>query len=83
MEIDLGKEIMEMRECYRKGNTKHVTWRRTQLKGLLSFLAEKEVEIFRALNLDLGKNYVEAFRDEVGRISFFFFLDLGQAERYI
>ncbi|KAH1067163.1 hypothetical protein J1N35_032150 [Gossypium stocksii] len=66
MEKDLGKEIMEMRECYRKGNTRHVTWRRAQLKGLLSFLAEKEVEIFRALNLDLGKNYVEAFRDEVG-----------------
>nr|KJB55350.1 hypothetical protein B456_009G072900 [Gossypium raimondii]KJB55353.1 hypothetical protein B456_009G072900 [Gossypium raimondii] len=68
MEKDLGKEIMDMRECYRKGNTKHVTWRRAQLKGLLSFLEEKEVEIFRALNLDLGKNYVEAFRDEVGLI---------------
>lgn len=65
-----------MRECYRKGNTKHVTWRRAQLKGLLSFVEEKEVEIFRALNLDLGKNYVEAFRDEVWRISFFF-LDVG------
>ncbi|KAG4145001.1 hypothetical protein ERO13_D05G071900v2 [Gossypium hirsutum] len=68
MEKDLGKEIMDMRECYRKGNTKHVTWRRAQLKGLLSFVEEKEVEIFRALNLDLGKNYVEAFRDEVGLI---------------
>ncbi|KAE8657823.1 Aldehyde dehydrogenase family 3 member F1 [Hibiscus syriacus] len=66
MEKDLGKQIMEARESYRNGNTKPISWRRSQLQALKSFLLHYEVQIFRALNLDLGKHYVEAFRDEVG-----------------
>ncbi|KAE8700265.1 Copper/zinc superoxide dismutase 1 [Hibiscus syriacus] len=67
MERDLGKEIMEVRECHRNGNTKPISWRRSQLQALKTFLLHYEVQISRALNLDLGKHYVEAFRDEVGR----------------
>ncbi|XVF47397.1 hypothetical protein PTKIN_Ptkin03bG0105800 [Pterospermum kingtungense] len=62
----MEKEVMALRECYRSGKTKQMSWRRSQLRGLRDFLKEKEVEIFRALNQDLGKHYVEAFRDEVG-----------------
>ncbi|KAL4335767.1 hypothetical protein GQ457_07G036640 [Hibiscus cannabinus] len=65
-EKDLGREIMEMRECFRNGNTKPMSWRRSQLHALRSFLLDYELPILRALNLDLGKHYVEAFRDEVG-----------------
>ncbi|XVE60015.1 hypothetical protein DITRI_Ditri05aG0092800 [Diplodiscus trichospermus] len=65
-EKNLERQLMAMRECYKTGKTKQVSWRRSQLKGLQTFLKEKELEIFRALNLDLGKHYVESFRDEVG-----------------
>ncbi|XWS73538.1 hypothetical protein CRYUN_Cryun02cG0138100 [Craigia yunnanensis] len=63
---NLEKEVLAMRECYSTGKTKQVSWRRSQLKGLQTFLKEKEVQIFRSLKQDLGKHYVEAFRDEVG-----------------
>ncbi|KAL4331868.1 hypothetical protein GQ457_07G043430 [Hibiscus cannabinus] len=66
MEKGLGREIAETRQCYRNGSTKPISWRRSQLVALRSFLVDYEVQIFRALNLDLGKHYVEAFRDEVG-----------------
>ncbi|XP_022756266.1 aldehyde dehydrogenase family 3 member F1-like [Durio zibethinus] len=65
-EKNLEREVTAMRECYRSGKTKQESWRRSQLKGLQTFLKEKEVEIFRVLKQDLGKHYVEAFRDEVG-----------------
>ncbi|XP_017983746.1 PREDICTED: aldehyde dehydrogenase family 3 member F1 [Theobroma cacao] len=66
--IDLETDLKVMRECCRSGKTKELSWRRSQLKGLQTFLKENEVEIFRALRDDLGKHYVEAFRDEVGLI---------------
>lgn len=65
METNLEREVLAMRECYNSGKTKQGSWRRSQLKGLQAFLKEKEIEIFKALNQDLGKHYVEAFRDEV------------------
>ncbi|XLS62409.1 hypothetical protein HN51_016637 [Arachis hypogaea] len=52
-----------LREYYGSGETKKVSWRESQLKGLRRFLIEKE-DILKALMLDLGKHKVEAFRDE-------------------
>ncbi|OMO78009.1 Aldehyde dehydrogenase NAD(P)-dependent [Corchorus olitorius] len=63
---NLERELLVMREYFRSGRTKEADWRRAQLKGLQVFLKENEVDIFKALNQDLGKHYVEAFRDEVG-----------------
>ncbi|KAK4492394.1 hypothetical protein RD792_003199 [Penstemon davidsonii] len=60
------KEIKELKETFNSGKTKEESWRRNQLNNLLSLLVEKEEDIFTALKQDLGKHYVESFRDEVG-----------------
>lgn len=60
--------------------TRSAEWRRTQPRGLQRLLQEKEREIYKALDEDLGKHHTEAYRDEArkSRISpilpFFFFL---------
>ncbi|KAF5207860.1 Aldehyde dehydrogenase [Thalictrum thalictroides] len=71
MEIigDFEEELKGLRECFKSGKTKELSWRKTQLKGLLKFLHEKEEHIFKALYQDLGKHNVEAFRDEVGMLT--------------
>ncbi|XP_072069182.1 aldehyde dehydrogenase family 3 member F1 isoform X4 [Arachis hypogaea] len=58
------KEMNYMKKYYGSGETKKVSWRESQLKGLRRFLIEKEEDILKALMLDLGKHQVEAFRDE-------------------
>ncbi|RYR03952.1 hypothetical protein Ahy_B06g083408 [Arachis hypogaea] len=55
-------------EYYGNGETKKVSWRESQLKGLRRFLIEKEEDILKALMLDLGKHQVEAFRGEIGTL---------------
>ncbi|KAL4612216.1 hypothetical protein ACB092_08G182500 [Castanea dentata] len=66
---DLERDLEDMREYYRYGKTKEASWRKSQLKGLLTLLKEKEGDIFKALNQDLGKHHVEAFRDEIGTLT--------------
>jgi len=61
----LESDLEAMRQYFRSGKTKDVAWRQSQLKGLLSFIKEKEKEISKALKEDLGKHHVEAYRDEV------------------
>ncbi|PON59045.1 Aldehyde dehydrogenase NAD(P)-dependent [Parasponia andersonii] len=65
---NLQGDLESMRMFYRSGGSKEVSWRKSQLKGLKSFLEENEVDIMMALKQDLGKHYVEAFRDEVGTL---------------
>lgn len=62
---DLERDLANMREYFGRGKTKTASWRKSQLKGLLTFLKEREEDIFQALKQDLGKHHVEAFRDEV------------------
>ncbi|KAH8520139.1 hypothetical protein H0E87_001560 [Populus deltoides] len=62
----LESDLEAMRQYFWSGKTKDVAWRQSQLKGLLSFIKEKEKEISKALKEDLGKHHVEAYRDEVG-----------------
>ncbi|MED6119063.1 hypothetical protein PIB30_008282 [Stylosanthes scabra] len=57
-----------MKAYFETGKTKEAPWRESQLKALLKFLLENEDHIFNALNNDLGKHQVEAFRDEVGTL---------------
>ncbi|KAF8009204.1 hypothetical protein BT93_J0251 [Corymbia citriodora subsp. variegata] len=65
---EMERELEEMRECYRSGRTREASWRKSQLKGLLRLLREREEEIFRALHQDLGKHPAEAYRDEIGSL---------------
>ncbi|XP_016206696.1 aldehyde dehydrogenase family 3 member I1, chloroplastic-like [Arachis ipaensis] len=58
----------DIKEYYGNGETKKVSWRESQLKGLRRFLIEKEEDILKALMLDLGKHQVEAFRGEIGTL---------------
>ncbi|KAK6646103.1 hypothetical protein PHAVU_L009143 [Phaseolus vulgaris] len=64
----LGRDLKSVRKYFGSGKTKEESWRESQLKGLQNFLVEREEEILRALKKDLGKHYVEAFRDEVGTL---------------
>ncbi|QCD88404.1 aldehyde dehydrogenase [Vigna unguiculata] len=70
MEImsSLERELNDMREYYESGKTKQESWRESQLKGLRSFLMEKQEHIMEALMHDLGKHQLEAFRDEIGTL---------------
>lgn len=58
-------ELKELREVFNSGKTREASWRRSQLKGILSLFKERESDIMEALNQDLGKHNVEAYRDEV------------------
>lgn len=62
---NLESELKELRDTFNSGITKQESWRRSQLKALLSLLEEKEDDIAKALEQDLGKHPVESFRDEV------------------
>ncbi|XP_058199345.1 aldehyde dehydrogenase family 3 member F1-like isoform X2 [Rhododendron vialii] len=64
----LEGELEELRETFRSGKTKEVTWRRSQLQALLSLLREREGEILEALKQDIGKHPVESYRDEIGTV---------------
>ncbi|XP_020224013.1 aldehyde dehydrogenase family 3 member F1 [Cajanus cajan] len=64
----LERDLKSVRKYYGSGKTKDASWRESQLKGLQNFIVEREEEIVRALKHDLGKHYVEAFRDEVGTL---------------
>ncbi|KAG6519397.1 aldehyde dehydrogenase family 3 member F1-like isoform X1 [Zingiber officinale] len=59
-------ELKEVREAYESGKTRSLSWRLSQLKALLRLLYDKEDDIFKALEQDLGKHRAEAYRDEVG-----------------
>ncbi|KAG6522333.1 hypothetical protein ZIOFF_019472 [Zingiber officinale] len=57
-------ELKEVREAYESGKTRSLSWRLSQLKALLRLLYDKEDDIFKALEQDLGKHRAEAYRDE-------------------
>ncbi|XP_076924295.1 aldehyde dehydrogenase family 3 member F1-like [Bidens hawaiensis] len=59
-------ELKELREVFNSGKTREASWRRSQLQGILSLFKERESDIMEALNQDLGKHNVEAYRDEIG-----------------
>ncbi|KAA8528093.1 hypothetical protein F0562_035038 [Nyssa sinensis] len=65
---DLQKDLEELRETFSSGKTKEECWRRSQLKGLLTLLQEKEDDIFKALKQDIGKHPAETYRDEIGTL---------------
>ncbi|MBA0608247.1 hypothetical protein Godav_020487, partial [Gossypium davidsonii] len=62
----MEKSIAELRETFKTGGTKSISWRKSQLKALLQLINQNEDSIFKALDQDLGKSPVESYRDEVG-----------------
>lgn len=62
---NLEESLAELRQTFKSGKTRSVEWRKTQLRALLDLVRENEEKIFGALNQDLGKHPVEAYRDEV------------------
>ncbi|XP_011080288.1 aldehyde dehydrogenase family 3 member F1-like [Sesamum indicum] len=62
----IAESVREVRQTFSSGKTREESWRREQLKRLLSLLLEREDDICRALGQDLGKHHVESYRDEVG-----------------
>ncbi|KAI3748271.1 hypothetical protein L6452_11248 [Arctium lappa] len=66
---DFEGDLKELRETFNSGKTREASWRRSQLHGILSLLKERESDIFKALNQDLGKHHVEAYRDEIGTVA--------------
>lgn len=69
MDLNIKADLEELRETFNSGKTKDASWRRSQLKGLLSLLKEREDDIFKALWQDLGKHHCEAYRDEIGTVT--------------
>ncbi|KAI3809510.1 hypothetical protein L1987_25487 [Smallanthus sonchifolius] len=66
---DFEGELKELREIFNSGKTREASWRKSQLKGILSLLKEQEHDILKALHQDLGKHHVEAYRDEIGTVA--------------
>ncbi|RYR79997.1 hypothetical protein Ahy_A01g004784 isoform A [Arachis hypogaea] len=67
MEINgefLEETVRELRQYFRSGSTRSVTWRKNQLTALLDLVHKNEDAISESLYQDLGKHPVEAFRDE-------------------
>ena len=71
------EDFLGLRRAFRAGKTRGIEWRMGQLRALLKLVAENEARFFEALEQDLGKHPVEAYRDEVfvlnllSRLSFF------------
>jgi hypothetical protein len=60
-----GSLVTGLQEVCESGITKDLAWRRSQLKGIIRLLTEKEEEMFDVLHDDLGKHRAESYRDEV------------------
>ncbi|ERM96569.1 aldehyde dehydrogenase family 3 member F1 isoform X1 [Amborella trichopoda] len=60
------EEVEKLRDTFRRGTTRSAKWRKGQLTSLLKLLTQNEIEICKALQQDLGKHHIEAYRDEVG-----------------
>jgi aldehyde dehydrogenase (NAD+) len=58
--------VARLRDSYRGGVTRPVTWRRGQLAQLRKLLADNEEALLEALRLDLGKPSAEAYMAEIG-----------------
>ncbi|KAG5534608.1 hypothetical protein RHGRI_022659 [Rhododendron griersonianum] len=65
-EEGIGRSLGELRQAFKSGRTKSVGWRKSQLQAILKLMDENEDQIFKALQQDLGKHPVEAYRDEIG-----------------
>lgn len=59
-------DITTLKEFFAKGETKSVSFRKAQLKLLLSLINQYESRLLEALYADLGKSPFEAYATEIG-----------------
>ncbi|TLU87755.1 MAG: aldehyde dehydrogenase family protein [Chlorobium sp.] len=59
-------ELALLREAFQQGITRELTWRRSQLLALETFLVEREAEIASAVHDDFRKSAAETFLTETG-----------------
>ncbi|XP_057541599.1 aldehyde dehydrogenase family 3 member F1 [Amaranthus tricolor] len=64
--VNKEKILNELSQTFKSGKTKSYEWRKTQLKSLFKMVEEQENKCFQVLFDDIGKDKVEAFKDEVG-----------------
>lgn len=72
--MELEKSLVELRQTFKSGRTRSLSWRKNQLKALLQLIHDKEEFIFDALYTDLGKHSVESYRDEVLILNFVIYI---------
>lgn len=65
----IGLSLAVLHQTFHGGKTRGVEWRKSQLRAVIKLITENEDQIFEALDQDLGKHPVEAYRDEVFRFS--------------
>ena len=58
--------VAGVRAVYDSGRTRHMSWRREQLTGLLDMMKEHEGELVAAIQSDLGRPVSEAFAADIG-----------------
>ena len=63
--VNKEKILNELSQTFKSGKTKSYEWRKTQLKSLFKMVEEQENKCFQVLFDDIGKDKVEAFKDEV------------------
>lgn len=64
----LSEDVDAVRKTFRSGRTRPLTWRIAQLKGLLRFIDECEVDIAAAIESDLGRSPMATFMADVGPV---------------
>ncbi len=58
--------VADLRDTFRKGHTRPLSWRRTQLEALVAMLSDNEREFAEAMREDLGRPPMEAFGADIG-----------------
>ncbi len=58
--------VAGVRAVFATGRTRHLSWRREQLQGLLAMLEEHEDELVAAIQSDLGRPTTEAYSADIG-----------------
>ena len=66
---DFSELLSGLAETFNSGKTNDLAWRRTQLQGVERMMAEREQDIFDALQSDLGKSALESFTTETSYVA--------------
>ena len=64
----MENKIAKQREFFFSQKTKNVEYRIEKLKKLKQVIKERENEIYKALERDLGKSSVESYMAEIGMV---------------
>ncbi|HBP23128.1 MAG TPA: aldehyde dehydrogenase family protein [Planctomycetes bacterium] len=64
--VNFSSAVAELRQTFNSGHTRHLSWRREQLRALKRALEVNEQKLLEALHADLGKPEVEAYAGEIG-----------------